>query len=109
METTRAATTSAPSFSWSRLLYADRSRGEALPTGWAVADREPRVGDGWQPPRTRDGLVRCQGSTGIVPPTVLERSRGDFAIDGSALMFNLAITVLATLVFGVGPLARNRR
>jgi hypothetical protein len=40
---------------------------------------------------------------------VLERSRGDFAIDGSALMFNLAITVLATLVFGVGPLARNRR
>ncbi|MCC7010501.1 MAG: ABC transporter permease [Acidobacteria bacterium] len=43
---------------------------------------------------------------GIVPATVLERSRGDFAIDGSVLMFSLALTVLATVVFGVGPAMR---
>jgi ABC-type antimicrobial peptide transport system permease subunit len=34
-----------------------------------------------------------QALRGIVPPTVLERSRGDFAIDGSVLMFSLAITI----------------
>jgi putative ABC transport system permease protein len=47
-----------------------------------------------------------QALRGIVPPTVLERSRGDFAIDGSVLLFSLAITVLATVVFGVGPAMR---
>ena len=47
-----------------------------------------------------------QALRGIIPPTVLERSRGDFAIDGSVLMFSLAITVLATVVFGVGPAMR---
>lgn len=43
---------------------------------------------------------------GIVPPTVLERSRGSLAIDESVLMFSLAITVLATVIFGVGPAMR---
>ena len=47
-----------------------------------------------------------QALRGIVPPTVLERSRGDFAIDGSVLLFSLAITVCATVVFGVGPAMR---
>jgi predicted permease len=47
-----------------------------------------------------------QALGGIIPPTVLERSRGDFAIDGSVLMFSLAITVFATVVFGMGPAVR---
>ncbi len=47
-----------------------------------------------------------QALRGIVPATVLERSRGDFAIDGSVLLFSLAITVCATVVFGVGPAMR---
>ena len=47
-----------------------------------------------------------QALRGIVPPTVLERSRGDFAIDGLVLMFSLAITLLATVVFGVWPALR---
>jgi putative ABC transport system permease protein len=47
-----------------------------------------------------------QALRGIVPTTVLERSRGDFSIDGSVLMFSLVTTVLATVVFGVGPAMR---
>jgi putative ABC transport system permease protein len=46
---------------------------------------------------------------GIVPPGVIERSRGDFAVDAPVLLFSLAITTVATIVFGVGPALRLSR